>query len=149
MTGLVTYETPEAKPATMVVAFAGWPDAAEAATRAVRYLVAKLDARRFAEIDPEEFFDFTVVRPQTRVNQAGERVVVWPPNEFYHYARDGRARALVLYVGTEPNLRWRAFSSLLMDVAHQTGVELVVTLGALLDAVPHTREPRVTGRASS
>ncbi len=149
MDGLIVHETPESRLPTMIVAFAGWPDAGEAATRAVRYLVRKLPARKFAEIDPEEFYDFTVVRPQTRINRRGERVIRWPSNEFYYYAPQDESRGILLFVGTEPNLRWRAFSNIIATVAKQYGVKLVVSLGALLDAVPHTREPRVTGRASS
>ena len=146
--GLLTHETPPAPLPTMVVAFAGWPDAAEAATRALRYLVRKLGARKFAEVDPEEFYDFTLVRPRTRVNRRGERVIRWPRNDFYHFLGDDDSGGLLLYVGTEPNLRWRAFSRILTGVAKQNGVRLIVSLGALLDAVPHTRPPRVSGRAS-
>ena len=149
MDGLIIHETPQPKFPTMLVAFAGWPDAAEAATRAIRYLVRKLPAKKFAEIDPEEFYDFTVVRPQTRVNRRGERIIRWPTNDFYYYEPEDQSPGIVLYVGTEPNLRWRAFSDIITGVAEQSGVELVVSLGALLDAVPHTRDPRVTGRASS
>ena len=149
MDGLITHETPPSNLPNMVVAFAGWPDAAEAATRAIRHLVRKLPARRFAEIDPEEFYDFTTVRPQTRVTRKGQRIIRWPTNEFYYFAPEDLGRGLLLYLGTEPNLRWRSFSRIVTGVAEQCGVELVVSLGALLDAVPHTREPRITGRASS
>ena len=149
MDGLITYERPKAKLPTMLVSFAGWPDAAEGATRAVRYLVEKLSAKKFASIDPEEFYDFTVVRPQTEMTDGGERVVTWPGNDFYYHATEKRSRGLLLYVGTEPNLKWRTFSEILVGVAEQCGVKLVITLGALLDEVPHTREPYVTGRASS
>ena len=146
---LIVHEMPEAKLPTMVVAFAGWPDAAEAATRAIRYMVRKLPATKFAEIDPEEFFDFTLVRPQTRLNRRGERTIRWPANDFYYFAPEDGSGGLLLFNGTEPNLRWRSFSSLVTGLAERCGVKLVVSLGALLDAVPHTREPKVTGRASS
>ncbi len=150
MDSLIVHEQiPGAKFPTMIVAFAGWPDAAEAATRAVRYLVRKLPATKFASIDPEEFFDFTTLRPQTRINRRGERIIRWPANDFYYFQAQEESRGLVLYVGTEPNLKWRAFSNTIASVAEQCGVKLAVSLGALLDAVPHTREPRVTGRASS
>ena len=149
MDDLITHETLESKLPTMIVAFAGWPDAAESATRALRYLVRKLPAKKFAEIDPEEFYDFTLVRPQTRVNRRGERITRWPTNNFYYHVSEDESRSLLLYVGTEPSLRWKAFSNIVVGVAERCGVELVVSLGALLDAVPHTREPRVTGRASS
>ena len=149
MDGLITHETPDVKLPTMIVAFAGWPDAAEAATRAIRYLVRKLPAKKIAEIDPEEFYDFTEVRPQTRVNRKGERIIRWPRNDFYRFTPDDPERGLLLYIGTEPNLRWRAYSNIVSSVAASYHVELVVSLGALLDAVPHTREPRITGRAGS
>ena len=149
MDGLAEFETPEGKLPTMLVAFAGWPDAAEAATRALRFLARKLPVKRFAAIDPEEFYDFTHVRPESRVNRRGDRLTLWPQNDFFYYTPDDASRALLLFIGTEPNLKWRTYSKILTTVAQKHGVELVVSLGALLDAVPHTREPRVTGRASS
>ena len=149
MDGLIEHESPGLKLPTMIAAFAGWPDAAEAATRAIRYLVRKLPARKFAEIDPEEFYDFTVTRPHTRINRRGQRVIRWPRNDFYFYEDPDESQNLLLFVGTEPNLRWRAYSSIVTEVAVKSQVNLVVSLGALLDAVPHTRDPRVTGRASS
>ncbi len=150
MDGLIEYESDDLNLPTMIVAFGGWPDAAEAATRAIRYLARKLPAKKFAEIDPEEFYDFTVTRPHTRVNRRGQRVIRWPRNDFYRYVDEqDSSRNLLLFVGTEPNLRWRAYSNIVTNVAVRNGVDLVISLGALLDAVPHTREPRVTGRASS
>ncbi len=149
MDSLIEHEVPDVTLPTMVVAFGGWPDAAEAATRAIRYLVRTLPARKFAEIDPEEFYDFTVTRPHTRINRRGQRMIRWPRNEFHYYVDEVESRNLLLFVGTEPNLRWRAYSNMIAEVSIRHQVKLVVSLGALLDAVPHTREPRVTGRASS
>ena len=149
MDGLIEHDNPQDPLPTMLVAFAGWPDAAEAATRAMRFLVRKLRAKKFAEIDPEEFYDFTHVRPHSRLNRRGERVTRWPQNDFYYYKPEDESRALLLFVGTEPNLKWRTYSNILTSVAQRHEVKLIVSLGALLDAVPHTREPRVTGRASS
>ena len=147
--GLNVHETPGSKLPTMIVAFAGWPDAAESATMAVKHLVEKLPARKFADIDPEEFYDFTVVRPHTLTDDEGKRVIRWPSNDFYYHAPEEQSQGLVLFVGTEPNVRWKAFSRVLLNVAEQCGVSFVVSLGALLDEVPHTREPRITGRAST
>ena len=150
MNGLIVHEAPNSKLKTMVVAFAGWPDAAEAATRAIRYMVRKLPTTKIVEIDPEDYYDFTVNRPQTRVNRQKERIIRWPCNEFYSYVpEDDPENGLLLYVGTEPNLKWRTFSDAVLQVADMAQVELIVSLGALLDAVPHTREVRITGRASS
>ena len=150
MNGLIVHEAPNSKLKTMVVAFAGWPDAAEAATRAIRYMVRKLPTTKIVEIDPDDYYDFTVNRPQTRVNRQKERIIRWPCNEFYSYVpEDDPENGLLLYVGTEPNLKWRTFSDAVLQVADMAQVELIVSLGALLDAVPHTREVRITGRASS
>ncbi|HBD84607.1 MAG TPA: hypothetical protein DC056_11420, partial [Dehalococcoidia bacterium] len=79
----------------------------------------------------------------------GERIIRWPRNDFYYYPPDETQSGILLYVGTEPNLKWRAFSNIVCEMALKYEVKLVVSLGALLDAVPHTREPRITGRASS
>ena len=134
----------------MVVAFAGWPDAAEATTRAIRYMVRKLPTNKLAEIDPEEYYDFTVNRPHIRLNRKRERIIKWPTNEFYTYIPENDPEnGILMYVGTEPNLKWRTFSETVLKVADMVGVELVVTLGALLDAVPHTRKMKVTGKASN
>ncbi|MCH7626440.1 MAG: PAC2 family protein [Chloroflexi bacterium] len=149
MDGLIEHEKLENTFPTMIVAFAGWPDAAEAATRAIRYLVRKLPAKKFAEIDPEDFYDFTTVRPHTRVNRKGDRIMRWPRNDLYYFESEEEKRRVLLFVGTEPNLKWRAYSNILTTVAHDHGVKLIISLGALLDAVPHTRDPRITGRASS
>ena len=150
MDGLIVHETPNTKLSTMVVAFAGWPDAAEAATRAIRYMVRKLPSKKIAEIDPENYYDFTVNRPQTRINRRKDRIIKWPVNEFYSYVpKDNPENGILMYVGTEPNLKWRTFSDTVLEVAKLSGVELIISLGALLDAVPHTREVKITGRASN
>ena len=150
MSGLIKLEDSKTKLPTMVVAFAGWPDAAEAATRAVRYMVRKLTGTKIAEIDPEEYYDFTVNRPQTRMNRKKERILKWPSNEFYQFIpEDDPDNNLLLYVGTEPNLKWRTFSNTVLNVAQEHQVELIISLGSLLDAVPHTRDIRISGRASN
>lgn len=146
---LIFHEMPKARLKTMVVAFGGWPDAAEAATKSVDYLTAKLPATKFAEIDPEEFYDFTLERPQIKMNPDGDRFLRWPSNNFYYFSPSNDSNGLLLFNGTEPNFRWKAFSRLMVTVAERFGVELVVSLGALLDAVPHTRSTKVTGRADS
>ena len=150
MDGVILHKEIPSKHSAMVVAFAGWPDAAEAATRAVRYLVRKLPAEKIAEIDSEEYYDFTLTRPQSRINKHKERLIKWPTNEFYSYIpKKDPDNGILLYVGTEPNLKWRTFSKSIVEVAKLAGVELIICLGALLDAVPHTRKIKVTGRASN
>ena len=133
----------------MLFAFSGWADAAESATHALRYLVRHLKAKRFADIDPEEFYNFARVRPQTQLDAKGNRYIQWPRNRFYYHQGVDGGRDLVVFIGIEPNLKWRTFAAGMVEVIAQLGVAEVVHVGALLDAVPHTREPRLTGTATS
>lgn len=132
----------------MLIALTGWPDAAEGATGALNYLVRKLPATKFASIDPEEFYVFTENRPVTRVNAWGEREISWPENSFYAYESANHEQDMLLFIGVEPNLKWRTFATLIADMAEHYQVSRVLMLGALLDSVPHTRPVRVTGGAT-
>jgi proteasome assembly chaperone (PAC2) family protein len=132
----------------MVVAFGGWIDAGDAATGAMRHLVRQLAAAPLASIDPEDFFDFTKVRPVVRLTTEGQRTIRWPRTAFWTWQPpEGRA-GLLLFRGMEPHRRWRTYATLLLDVAVQCGVQRIVSLGALLAEVPHTRPPRVTGSST-
>jgi predicted ATP-grasp superfamily ATP-dependent carboligase len=132
----------------LVAAFRGWNDGAQGASLATSYLAQSWQARRFADIDPEEFFDFQAVRPHVALEGGLTRKISWPETVFYHAALPGIERDAVLCLGIEPNLRWRGFSGEIVELAQTLGVELVVTLGALLADVPHTRPAPVTGSAS-
>jgi proteasome assembly chaperone (PAC2) family protein len=132
----------------MVAAFRGWNDGGQGASLAAGYLAKVWDARRFAEIDPEGFFDFQATRPHVRLEEGLTRRIDWPETVFYHARPEGLDRDAVLLLGVEPNLRWRTFSRLVVDFAREFGVELVITLGALLADVPHTRDAPVTGSAT-
>src|SRR5581483_4911891 len=122
--------------------------AADAASSAITHVSAALEARRFATIDPEEFYDFQSTRPRILMIGGQTRQIVWPEVEIFE-ARIPRApRDLVLLSGTEPSYRWRTFSKMIVELAEAIGVQLVVTLGALLADVPHTRPVSVTGLAS-
>jgi proteasome assembly chaperone (PAC2) family protein len=134
---------------TMVVAFGGWIDAGEAVTGAMRYLVRQLSASPLASIDPEDFFDFTKVRPVVRLNAEGQRAIRWPRSAFWTWQPPESRPGLLLFRGMEPQRRWRAYATLLLDVAEQCGVQQIVSLGALLAAAPHTRPPRVTGSSTN
>ena len=132
----------------MVCAFKGWNDAGEAASSAVSFLASSLEARRFAQIDSEEFYDFQSNRPCVRFSDANKREIVWPTVEVFEARAPRAPRDLVLVQGVEPSMRWRAFSSQLIDLAEALGVQLVVSLGALLGDMPHTRPVAITGHAS-
>src|ERR687887_765679 len=139
---------PDLRSPALVAAFRGWNDGAHGATLAIEYLSRLWHAERFADIDPEEFFDFQSTRPHVSLVDGVTRKIDWPETAFLHARPDGLDRDVVLMVGVEPNLRWRRFSSLVVEMARQLGVELVVTIGALLADVPHTRPVPVTGSAS-
>ena len=133
---------------TMVVAFGGWVDAGEAATGALRYLVRQLVATPLAAIDPEDFCDFTQLRPMVRLSAEGERTIRWPRSAFWTWQPPAGGAGLLLFRGMEPQRRWRAYTTAILDVAARCGVQRIVSLGALIADVPHTRPPHVTGNST-
>lgn len=139
---------PNLRRPVLVAAFEGWNDAADAATTAVKYLDDRWSARPFAHLDPEEFYDFSTARPQVRLVEGLTREIVWPANTFSAASLPSARRDVALLLGVEPQLRWRTFCEEVLSVARDVGVELVVTLGALLADVPHTRPVQVTGTAA-
>ncbi len=132
----------------MVCAFEGWNDAGDAASSAVSFLASALDARRFARIDSEEFYDFQANRPRIRFDENETREIEWPTVEIFEASAPRAPRDLVLVQGVEPSMRWRAFSTHMVDLAEALGVQVVVSLGALLGDVPHTRPVALSGHAS-
>src|ERR1700742_4612702 len=132
----------------LICAFKGWNDAADAASTAITFVGSALGARRFATIDPEEFYDFQDTRPRIKLVDGDTRKIEWPAIELYE-ARVPRApRDLILLTGSEPSFRWRTFCQIVVELAEALGAQLVVTLGALLADVPHTRPVSVTGLSS-
>jgi proteasome assembly chaperone (PAC2) family protein len=132
----------------LIAAFQGWNDGGQAATLAAGYLARLWGAERFADIDPESFVDFQASRPHVTLDEGMTRRIQWPENAFYAGQIAGVDRDVVLLIGVEPNYRWRAFADLVASLAGDLEVDLVVTLGALLADVPHTRPAPVTGSAS-
>jgi predicted ATP-grasp superfamily ATP-dependent carboligase len=142
------HRRPELTQPVLIAAFRGWNDGAQAASLAAGYLAKTWGAEKFADVDPEGFFDFQATRPHVSLEEGLTRRIDWPDTAFYHARPDGLDRDIVLLLGIEPNLRWRTFTDLLVGVARDLGVELMITLGALLADVPHTRPSPVTGSAS-
>ena len=128
-----------------LAAWGGWPDAAESATRSLREMVSQLSATKFASIDPEDFYDFAEQRPVISNESDGSRKLTWPKNEFYYWKSEDGGRDLLIFIGVEPNLKWRTYTEIIHKVVIESDVKLLVTVGALLDSVPHTRSPRVIG----
>jgi len=132
-------DAPQLDHPVMVCAFEGWNDAGEAASYAATHLADVWDARPFAEIDPDEFFDFTEVRPEVSFTDSGERRIVWPATSFTIAKSDGDGPDVVLVRGPEPHLRWQAYCAAVIELARCLNVERVVTLGAYLAEVTHGR----------
>ena len=138
---------PGLKSPVAVCAFAGWNDAVFAATNAARFIVRRLGARKFATIDAEPFYDFKEQRPTVRITARGDREVNWPANDFFYARNPTGPHDIVVFIGAEPALRWRTFTSAHAELFRDLGADMVVSLGALLADVPHSRPVRVTGSA--
>ena len=145
MSALQYTEHPILSNTVFLAAWGGWPDAAESATRSLWELVRQLSATKFASIDPEDFYDFAEQRPIISNESDGSRKLSWPKNEFFYWKSDDGGRDLLIFIGVEPNLKWRAYTDIIQKIATESDTKLLVTVGALLDSVPHTRSPRVTG----
>lgn len=136
---------PTLRDPVLVAAFTGWNDAGDAASTAVRTLIETTGAQPLAEIDPEAFTDFATVRPHIRLDD-GQRSIVWPTVGLWHASLPGTDAIFLL--GPEPALRWRMFSEQIRGVVERFGCPHVLTLGALLADVPHTRPVHVIGTAT-
>jgi len=148
MTELQVSYTPELRDPVLVAAFRGWNDGGQGASLAAGYLAKAWDAQRFAEIDAESFYDFQATRPMVSLEDGMTRKLEWPENAFFHARVPGTNRDAVVLLGTEPNLRWRTYSQLVLGLAKELGVARVVTFGSLLADVPHTRPSPVTAAAT-
>ena len=139
---------PELRKPALICAFKGWNDAAESASAALSFVSTRWGAERLGAIDPELFYDFQVTRPTVRMSEGRTREIEWPELVIESASPDGAERDVVFLSGAEPNLRWKGFSATVVAAAQELGVELVVSLGALLADIPHTRPVQVTGIAA-
>jgi proteasome assembly chaperone (PAC2) family protein len=145
-------EVPDLENALLIGAFAGWNDAASAASWAVKFLINQWEARPFAELEPELFYDFSETRPKVRVVNGAVRKVSWPANRFYVFRAEREASApkrrdIVLFLGDEPQLRWKTYTQEVLDVCRQCQVEELALLGSLVAEVPHTAPVQIAGTA--
>jgi proteasome assembly chaperone (PAC2) family protein len=145
---IVWTDKPQLNRPVMVAAFKGWNDAGESASAALGFLLEQFDGEQIASIDPEEFYDFTAVRPNVTLSDGLSREIEWPENSIHAARVPGAERDLVIVQGVEPSLRWKTFCNVVIEAGRELGVEMVITLGALLADVPHTRPVPITGLAS-
>jgi proteasome assembly chaperone (PAC2) family protein len=142
-------DVPQLRSPMLICSFRGWNDAASSSSRALAAVAESLDAELAAQIDPEEFFDFQTTRPTITLTEGQARHIEWPQNNLYTARVPAADRDLVLFDGTEPNLRWRTFSEGIATAADALGAEMVITMGALVAEVSHTLPVPITGLASS
>ncbi len=138
-------DPPELREPILIAAFEGWNDAGDAASIAARYLAGRFDAERVAEIDPEDFYDFSTVRPMVRLDSAHRRTLTWPTTDVLAARVPQSNRDVIVVLGIEPQLRWRAFCATLIRLASTLQVSRALTFGALLSNVPHTRPVDIYG----
>jgi len=148
MDHLIILHQPEVELDCLIIAFGGWADAGESATTAIKFIQRQLGAKKFAEIDPEEFYDFSHTRPYTSRTRDGRRRLQWPANEFFYWVEPKSGKGAMTFLGIEPNLRWRSYSRTIVELAQKHGVKRLIHIGALLDAVPHTRDVKLTGTST-
>ena len=145
MSDLIWERRPELRKPVLVCAFKGWNDAGEAASAALSFIRESFESEDVARIDPEEYYDFTAVRPTVRLTEGHTREMDWPTNQFSIAAVPGAEGDLVMLQGVEPSLRWRRFTDSVISTARELDVRMVITLGALLADVPHSRPVAITG----
>ena len=138
----------ELREPVVILAYAGWNDGGEAATTAAAHLLETFSARKLAALDMEEFVDFTVVRPHVRPRDDGRREIRWPNHEFFGIRSETHAFDLVVGLGVEPHLRWRAFSSHVVELVRSVGARQVILLGAFLDEVIYSQPIQIVGSSS-
>ena len=146
---LTWHSRPTLRRPLFLAGFAGYFDIAETATAALKHLAAHGRPEVIASIDPEGFFDFTKQRPTVVLDGGEQRRIEWPANQVAVLDDPAGVHDLVLLAGLEPYIRWRTFADLVHQVVTTLGCELVVTVGAMADAAPHTRPPVVIGSTTN
>lgn len=129
----------------MIAAFEGWNDGGSASTNSLRRLIKATHAKKFAEINPEEFYVFSENRPTVSLADGGLRKIEWQRNEFFHGTLPGTGQDVILFLGVEPNLKWRTFCDCLTLMAQKFQAKTVITMGAYLADVLYTLPVQVTG----
>ncbi len=142
------YNQPILRDPIVVVAFGGWNDAADSATTAIKFLADRWNPLRIAEIDSEEFFVFTETRPTIKFVDGIQRTIIWPTNQFSAHIATELNRDVILFIGVEPQLKWKTFSKAFLEVCKHFQTSEVVFLGALLADVPHSMAVPISGMST-
>ena len=141
-------ERPELRNPVLIGAFAGWSDAAMCASTAVQYLIEQWHAQKFADIDPEDFYSFWRRRPLVHLDENNRRMIQWPANDFYYHLAPELPNDFILFIGEEPHMRWRTFSTAFTTLAREFDVNYVLIMGSMITDTVHTVEVPVTGSSN-
>lgn len=136
---------PELRQPDMLIALSGWSDAAKVATGAVLYLARTLDASGFAQIEGDQFYDFSNSRPEVTIDSGLIKLLQLPVNSLLYWKNDKTDHDLILFHGIEPNFHWHKFVDTILELAGSLDVRRIYALGGLYDNTPHTLEPRISG----
>ena len=146
------HQIPLLRNPVMVLAFSGWNDAAEGASGAIEHLLSirhekedEVVPQLIADVESEDFYDYQVNRPQVSIDDSAIRSLTWPSTQIFGLEIPSMDRDLVIVTGVEPSMRWKSFTTDLLDLADDLEVSLVITLGSLLADAPHSRPITVTG----
>lgn len=148
-TELIIHETPRLSRPWLIGGYEGWVDAGKVSSGSLTYLRESLKAQKFAEILSDGFHLFRDSRPKVVVEDGLIREVEYPRNEFFYWKNRGLLPDLILFLGNEPHVRWKAFADLFLKLASQFGVERLVTIGGLYDQVVHTIPRKISVVASN
>jgi proteasome assembly chaperone (PAC2) family protein len=143
------HNEPELRSPLVIAAFSGWNDAADSATTAVKFLIEKWKPSKLADIDAEEFYVFTETRPTVHLVGGLQRAITWPTNQFLSYSVPDMERDVILYLGVEPQLKWRTFTESFLEVCKHFNASELLLLGALLADIPHSIAVPISGSSSN
>lgn len=143
MEEIIYLEKPTLHKPYLIIGFEGWPNAAEVSSFALQHLIDSLEAKKFASIPTENFYQISSLRPMAVIKE-GRLIELKSPGNHFYYVRNPLSNDLILFYGVEPHLRWNVFADLLLDLAEKFHVMQIFTIGGTYDYIPHTYPPMVS-----
>jgi proteasome assembly chaperone (PAC2) family protein len=143
MEEIIYLEKPNLTKPYLIIGFEGWPNAAEVSSFALQHLIDSLEAKKFASIPIENFYQISSLRPMAVIKE-GRLIELKSPGNHFYYVKNPLSNDLILFYGVEPHLRWNVFADLLLDLAERFHVMQIFTIGGTYDYIPHTYPPMVS-----
>jgi len=143
MEEIIYFEKPTLNKPYLIIGFEGWPNAAEVSSFALQHLIDSLEAKKFASIPTENFYQISSLRPMAVIKE-GRLIELKSPGNHFYYVKNPLSNDLILFYGVEPHLRWNIFADLILDLAERFHVMQIFTIGGTYDYIPHTYPPMVS-----